>query len=131
MSVAFCVVFEDEVPPHGIIGGDHLLLSKRYDELDSVAQEAGLATLTSFMSQDPEDLEEFLEDDAGQLELPPMEWFDPEDGLKAVESLIGFLDSNPKSITKSKEILEDLKVVKSELEAAVRENMKFHFSIVM
>ena len=130
MGVAFCVVFKKAVPPYRTLGGDNIALVSGYDKLDALAEKKGLRTLGSFLSADPEDFADMMEMDAAELELPPEEWFSPNDGLAAVQALIAYLRDQPKALKKSKEMLAELQQVATELAAGKRAKVKFHFSLV-
>jgi hypothetical protein len=130
MGTAFCVVFKKDVPPHGKLGGDCMALAKGYEKLDSVAQAKGLLSLGAFLSQDPDELAEIMEMDAKEMGLPPVEWFSASDGLAAVQALIAHLRANPKTIAKAKEMMSELEQMETELRAATRSKVRFHFSLV-
>lgn len=130
MGVAFCVIFKKDVPPHGKLGADNMALAKGYEKLDAVAEANGLRTLGSFLSEDPEELADMMEMDVEEMGAPPEEWFSATDGLTAVRALIAHLQSNPKAVAKAKEMLAELEHVETELTAAARSKVKFHFSLV-
>jgi len=130
MGTAFCVVFKKDVPPHGKLGADCMALARGYEKLDAVAEAKGLRTLGAFLSQDPEELAEMMEMDAEEMGLPPVEWFSATDGLAAVQALIAHLRDNPKTIAKAGEMSSELELVETELRAAARIKVKFHFALV-
>ena len=134
MGVAFCVVFKTAVQPYGTLGGDSIALVNGYEKLDALAEKKGLRTLGSFLSQDPSDLADIMEemdmDAAEELGLPPEEWFSPNDGLAAVQALIAYLRDQPKALKNGKAMLSELQQVETELAAAKRAKVKFHFSLV-
>jgi hypothetical protein len=71
-----------------------------------------------------------MEMDAEGMGLPPEEWFNPSDGLAAVQALSAHLRANPKAIAKAKEMLSELDQVTAELTAAARHKVEFHFALV-
>jgi hypothetical protein len=72
-----------------------------------------------------------MEMDADEMGLPPEEWFSASDGVAAVQALIAHLRANPKAIAKAKEMLSELEQVATELTAAARAKVKFHFALVL
>jgi hypothetical protein len=133
MGAAFCVVFKSKVTPYGKVGGDSIALLRGYEKLDKLAAKDGLRTLGSFLSTDPKAAAEMLDMegiDVADLDLPAEQWFDPAEGLAAVEALIRYLGENPKAARNAKEMLSELKQVVTELTAAKRAKVKFHFDIV-
>jgi hypothetical protein len=130
MGVAFCVVFKKDVPPHGKLGGDNMVLARGYEKLDAFADKNGLRTLESFLSQNPEELADMMDMDPEEMGLPPEQWFNASDGLAAVKALSASLRDQPKAVTKAKEMLSELEQVEAELEAAARLKVKFHFALV-
>jgi hypothetical protein len=131
MGVAFCVVFNKDVPPFGTLGADNMALAKGDENLDAVAQAKGMRTLGSFLSQDPQELAEMMDLDVEEMGAPPLGWFDAAEGLTAVQALIAHLRSDPKAISKATEMLAELEQIESELSAAAKATVMFHFSIVM
>jgi hypothetical protein len=130
MGIAFCVIFKKDVPPHGKVGADNIALAKGHEKLDAVAEANGLRTLGGFLSQDPEELADMMDMDVEEVGAPPEEWFAATDGLTAVQALMAHLRSNPKAVARTKEMLGELEQVETELAAAARSKVKFHFSLV-
>src|SRR5262249_10018344 len=118
MGVAFCVVFKKDVPPHGKLGGDNMVLAKEHEKLDALADKNGLRTLGSFLSQDPEELAAMMDMDPEEMGLPPEQWFNARAGLAAVKVLSAYLRDQPTAVTKAKEMLSELEQVETELGAA-------------
>ena len=80
--------------------------------LDQACQAAGVESLLSFISQDPDELADFLEGEGAEMEeggeLPAEEWFTPAQGLAVVRGLTAYLQSNPKALPRQAAVLEDL-----------------------
>ncbi len=83
-------------------GGDESLLEHKavggaLAALDKLAVEMGVAKLSSFVSEDPENVYDLVddEDEAEELlgKLPPVRWFPPGDALPTIDAL---LDKLPK-----------------------------------
>ena len=81
--------------------------------LDKLCEKLGVASLLGFISQDPDELEEFLDDEGidaeGDGEFPAEEWFEPAEGLRTVSALTNHLEANPSSLPNSEAIVEDLR----------------------
>src|SRR3712207_5148756 len=98
MGASFCAIFEADVPPHGTLGGDNPAILKAQRKLDRVARDVGLRSLDEFESYDPQDVAADFDLDAGELGLPPVEWFAAADGLAAVRALIAHLHTHPDTV---------------------------------
>ena len=82
-----------------------------------------------FVSQDPDELEDFLEDEGIEGELPKEEWFEAEAGLSLVRPLIAHLKENPTAIEASDAILSDLIEYETVLVVLAQKKSKWHFAI--
>lgn len=124
------VVFNKKVAPYDKLGPDHVALGGAVERLEKVAKKNKLAMLSDFHSIDPEEAAEILDMDPEEMDLPPLQWFDPEKGVAAVRGFIALLRENPKAVPKSSEILEDLEEIEQELLAAAKKNARFHFQLI-
>ena len=101
--------------------------------LDKVCSDAGVASLMDFISQDPDELSEFLDgegvegDESG--EFPAEEWFTPEEGLAVVRGLSIHLIANPEALPDSASVLEDLKEYEELLAKLAEKKVKWHFAV--
>ena len=68
-------------------------------EIEALCAAAGVNSLWGYVSQDPDELAEFLEGEGMEAEGEPEaeEWFEPEEGLSFVEKLSGYLKSHPQA----------------------------------
>lgn len=80
------------------------------DELDAIAEELGTRTLSSFVTVDP---------------WEPEEWFEPEDGIQAVKALHEALKKNPRALKKAKIVRKDLREYLDVLTHAKRHGIRF------
>jgi hypothetical protein len=62
-------------------------LSRHIEALDDTARKLGVRPLSEFFSMPPDELAGFL-DDAGDIELPPLQHFSAHDGLATVRALL-------------------------------------------
>ena len=100
--------------------------SLRSKLLDRVCSNAGVESLFSFCSQDPEELAGMFGGDAS--DYPSELWFDADKGLMAIQGLRDYLRSSPDSIASSKEVIDDLEDYERVLIALKSENNRFRFS---
>lgn len=128
MGISLCAVFDQEVPPHGTLGGDNLTLGGGLGRLDKVLAAAGLPMLGDYLSADPAEVADLLGGEVGEGDLP--QWFDPAEGLKAVRAAAEHLRSNPKAISRSAAALQELGSLDEELTAAAAQGAKFHFAVL-
>ena len=89
MGAAYFIVLGREID--GLdTGMDGKSLSRHIDTLDQAARELGVRPLSEFFSIAPEQAAEFMEGegmDAGDFELPVLQQFTAEEGLKTVRAL--------------------------------------------
>ena len=101
--------------------------------LDKVCTDAGVASLMGFVSQDPDEISEFLDGEGieadGGGEFPAEEWFTPEEGLTTVRGLSTYLTANPQALPDSASVLEDLKEYEELLVKLAEKKVKWHFAV--
>jgi hypothetical protein len=82
------------------VGGDEMLIEHKsvagaLKTLDRLADEAKLSPMSHFISEDPENVYDLVddEDEAEKLlvELPPVQWFEPNAALPTIEALLARL----------------------------------------
>ena len=84
----------------------------------------------AFESYDPGTVADILDEE--ELEgLPEVQWFDPADGLRAVQSIIQHLRVHKRAFFNHEGLLQDLARVGEELSDAERAGVRFRFAIVM
>jgi len=111
MSAAYFIVLENKKP-----GFDPLVngkfLSKEIKNLDRLCENLGINDINSFVSYAPEELDEMMQElgvDACETNSPAEQWFEPDEGLTWVTRLIEYLEAQPATLQKSKEVLSDLR----------------------
>jgi hypothetical protein len=129
MSTTFSTVFQSDVPPYGMLGGDHLALNRARDPLDRLATAAGLASLLAFESYEPEDFDGLLDEET-QAQQPPAKWFVPADGFAAVGALLAYLDAHPGALPQQAGVRKDLVEAEDELRSADRAGVRFRFAVI-
>jgi hypothetical protein len=121
-----------------IKGFDPFVNGKAIGKVDSealgkVCKAAGFESLLSFISQDPDELAEFLDgegiDVEGDGEFPAEEWFTPEQGLIAVRGLQKYLNATPGALSGQSAILEDLAEYEVVLVKLAEKRVSWHFAV--
>lgn len=101
--------------------------------LDQVCQAAGVESLLSFISQDPDELADFLEGEGVEMEAggewPAEEWFTPEQGLTVVRGLAAYLQSNAAALPRQAAVLEDLAGYERVLLLLAERQLLWHFAV--
>ena len=127
MSSALYIVPEREIP-----GFDHSVNGKALagsEQLDELAERAGVKPLMAFFSQDPEEAEGFLE--AEGIEMPPgglpdEQWFSPEEGLATVRALLQHLGT---AVPDAPAIAADLRGFESVLSRLATKGLRWHLAV--
>lgn len=101
-------------------------------EIETLCNSAGTQSLLDYVSQNPDDLEEFFEDeddDAGDADFPDETWYAPEDGLRLAQALVRYLEQNPNSLRNANAVLEDLKEYERVFVKLVEKKIRWHFAV--
>lgn len=98
MAASLYIVVEGEDPGFDIFVNGHAL-ARNEEALDRMANALGVCPLLEFFSADENSMALLLEQGAGDPEwvshLPQPQWFDAEEGLKSIQTLLEFLGENP------------------------------------
>ena len=131
MGAAYFIVLERKVD--GLdTKTDGKSISRFSEELDALALQLGVRPLSEFISIDPEQAAEFLEDegaDADGIELPPLQQFPAKDGLATVQLLRTHIQANPQAIQNVDWVLNDLRECERILTAAEKAGIGWHFEV--
>lgn len=138
-------IFEDgNFKPDRTTTGE--FLASAIEELDAIAEDAGLTPLSLFDSRnrDPEfiafletlDFDDVTEDDLDRIEEFPyqVQWFAAKDGLVTVDALLAFLAKNRKEGEKTfgeglDGVLAELEDVKRQLRQAEKRKIAFQMEL--
>ena len=108
-------------------------LSKESETLDRIATKLGVKPLMEFFSTSPDEMAAFLEgEDVGEIaemKFREESWFDPEDGLATVRSLLSYLRERPDAIGNYEEVISDLREFEQVLLKARDHGVKWHVSV--
>lgn len=96
---------------------------------DGFCRELGVTSLMELASQNPEELNDLMDELEEDMELPDEQWFPASEGLKTVKALIAHLELNPGAVFDVGAVLEDLKGYERVLERFDREGIEFHFAL--
>ena len=101
-------------------------------ELSEVAEEAGLRPLDEFVSMSPEESEILADDlnfDSDVDAVTPAGWFDPRDGLRLVQTLLGTVAEDPDAFPGEDTLVTELTELEAVLSAAVGVGARFRLSV--
>ena len=101
-------------------------------ELSEAAEEAGLRPIDEFVSLSPEESEILASDlnfDSDVDAVTPAGWFDPRDGLRLVQSLLGTVSQDPDAFPGEDTLVTELTELEAVLSAAARAGARFRLSV--
>ena len=123
--MAFYIVLEREI--EGLdMEIDGKALSRANDSLEELARNLGVRPLLEFFSLSPESSRDFMEGeriDANEFELPPLQQFSAEEGLRTIRALMGY-DGDGRE-----QVLKDLQQCEVVLTAAQQNSIGWHLEI--
>jgi hypothetical protein len=124
---AFYIVLEREVAGVDAVGLEGRALSKSNKELDALAMQAGVPSLSSFFSVKKSEVVELLEGEDLGVEIPDEQWFPANEGLRTIATLLEELRAEQS--TRNKKVVEELLEFRRVLEAAKSGNVRWHLAI--
>lgn len=131
MSVALYIVTQREIEGLDTFVDGKAIGRASEKTLDRICQSIGQPSLYHFVSQDPQELDEFMEDAGLDLpeDLPPEQWFRPEEGHQCIAALLAFLQDNPDAIENADAIAQDLVEYLAVLDALAPHGVLWHFAV--
>ena len=131
MGAALFVVLDSEIDGlDSFIDGK--ALSRAEPTLSAYCSDNGLADLMSFFSADPAEAAEFLQAegiDSEMPELPPVQWFSPEIGLRTVRGLLTGIQDGRLKVTDADAVTSDLSGLERILTVASERKVKWHLAV--
>lgn len=113
---------------------EHKAAAGSLKALDRLAADAGVPPLSQFVSEDPENVYDLVddEDEAEQLlaELPPVKWSDPSEALATIAALVARLAKEKGDILGIKNAAKttlDLRDFETILNYAIKKKANFRF----
>lgn len=131
MSVSFFIVTEREIDGLDTFVNGKAIAGLSDEALQAACTAAGVGSIFDFVSADPEELADFLDDEAldDSMELAPEEWFAAEEGLAWTVKLAAYLEAHPAAVDGSAEVLEDLAEYRAVFEALQSHGVRWHFQV--
>lgn len=131
MSVAYYIVPEREVEDFDHFVNGKALGHADEDILNRLCEELNVQPILTFISQDPEELADFMEDEGIDIpeEFAETQWFEAAAGLVTVRTLIAHLESNPDAIKDASALLEDLHDYESVLQRLDQEKVRWYLAL--
>lgn len=133
MSVALYIVLEKDIEGFDAFVNGKAVGHADEQSVNDLCAALKVPSLFSFLSQDPDELEDFLlDDDIEDDEVdghPREEWFSAESGLMTVRALIAHLVANPSALANAEAIVEDLQEYEKVLAAIAEKKTRWHFAI--
>ncbi len=127
MSSAFYIVLDNDEPGFDtFVNGK--TLAKESQKLDAICDKIGLPKFDEFVSMSADDMAEFV-GDVAEFSAMEEKWFDAEEGLKFVNTLITHIRTNPNNMNNLKKILEELWEYADVLGKAKAIGAKWHLAI--
>ena len=131
MSVAFYIVTERETDGLDTFVNGKAIAKVSEKALKKVCVAAGVKSVYDYVSMDPDDLGDFLEDEDVEApgSLPPEQWFPAEEGLNWTTELAEYLRANPTVIKGSSGVLEDLAEYELVFKGLQARGVRWHFEV--
>lgn len=131
MAGGWQVLLESELSGVECAGGGGVALLYQQRHIDELARRLGVAPLSRFFSRAPDEIADYLAQqglDPAKFELPEEAWFEADDGLNTVHSLLDALRSDSSSVPQHERVMRDLEEVEQALRLAALHNVRFHLS---
>jgi hypothetical protein len=125
MSSAWYIVLERKIPgfPH-FTGGK--ALARMGDQLEAIAEKEGVRPLMKFFSISAEEYSAIAEPEwPAAPELPPLQWFSAEEGLRTVRALT----EAAKTGAFDQRVIDDLVELGKILEIANQHHVRWHLAV--
>ena len=96
-----------------------------------ICREIGQPSLYDFVSQDPEELREMIEESGADVpeNLPDEMWFQPDEGKKFVTELLKYFHANSKAMKNVEGLIEDLDEYERIFDELQVRGVKWHFAV--
>lgn len=131
MSVAFFIVTEREIDGLDTFVNGKAIAGLSDEVLQAACTAAGVRSVYDYVSADPEELADFLDDEAldDSMELAPEEWFTAAEGLAWTMKLTAHLEAHPAAVDGSAAVLADLAEYRAVFEALQSHDVRWHFQV--
>jgi hypothetical protein len=130
MSVAYYIVLDNKEPGfETFVNGK--AIAHAIEELDALCDKVSLPKLDSFIGQPLDEIADLLGE---EIELPEGEdggalWFEPQEGINLINSLIEVIQKDAEGLTSPIEVIDDLTEYKDVLTEAIAVGAKWHLAL--
>ena len=130
MSVTLYISLQRPIKGVKPNAGDRVLILLAERELKVAARKLKVRPLEDFFSYDLSDISGLL-DNGGERKLtgPPVQWFEPEEGLRTIQALLRYVEQNAPVMLdgedRTKDMLDELRDCEAVLARAARSGVKF------
>lgn len=132
MSVAFFIVTERETDGLDTFVNGKAIAHVSEKALKKICAAAGVKSIYDYVSMDPDELDDFLEDEDVETPddaLPSAQWFPADEGLSWTTKLAEYLKANPTAIKDAPEVLSDLAEYEVVFKALLARGVRWHFQV--
>jgi hypothetical protein len=131
VGAAYSIILEKKIETFdSSLDGQALVRSM--EALEELALLRNVRPLTGFTSIDPGTAAEFLMGEGippTDVNLPPVQQFDPADGLATVRALISHLNVQPSAVRNAEAVLANLRDCERILTRAQQHGVRWHFKV--
>lgn len=133
MAASLYIVVEGEDPGFDIFVNGRAL-ARNEDALERLAARLGVSQMLDFFSADENSMALLLEQGAGNPEwarhLPEPQWFDPQEGLRTVATLVEFLEDTPSALgSETDAVLQELREYGRVLLKTADRRLRWHLAV--
>lgn len=131
MGVAIFIVTEREIEDLDTFVNGKAIAKIKDEAWAQLSKSAGIKSMYDYVSMNPEELSEFIED-AGEEppdELPPEQWFEPAEGIAWTRTLTEYLKANPKAVKGVDALHEDLEEFAKVFSDLAQHSVRWHFQV--
>jgi len=130
MSEALYLALEEDIDLDSYVQIE--ATAKALNKIDRLAREIGVTALGQFVYGNEDDYADVAEHEgwAGSDYTGTGDgWHDAGDGLESVQSLIGYIESDPNCLKRPKATLTELRAVEAVLKDANQQGVRFRFEL--
>lgn len=128
MSLAWYIVAEAEPEGLDLFVNGKAIAHVNEEALDNIFGEIGAKHLDEFVSADPDEFADFL-DDLDSVEVSDEKWFSADEGLASVNALLAHLGANPDCLDNQAAVVSDLEEYLVVLNQLKERGIKWHLAI--
>jgi len=133
MAASMYIVVEGVDPGYDIFVNGRAL-ARHEDAVEQLALRLGVKPLIEFFSADENSMALLIEEGAGNpdllKQLPPPQWYAPEDGLKTVSAMVAELQREPQQLgTEGPQVLAELEEYERVLRKTQGRGLRWHLAV--